>query len=101
MNIKILSEIEARAMFDNDAPELPIRTLNEAGKQEVTEFVRANSRTPDQHNLDAWFAQAEDEAGNTPWGGAIILEMPSRMTRSGNPATLNIEYANFDWSILE
>lgn len=97
--MKIITKAEAFALIDDDALELPVRTINDAGKREVAAFVARHATNPAQHNLDAWFAAAEQEAGNTALGGSIILEMPGRMTSSRHPETLNLDAACFDWSI--
>ncbi len=99
MNIKTITESEARALIAAEADELPFITISDSGRQAVRAWLQDVARLPGTHNSDAWYDEAEQAANNAAQGEAIGIEMSGRMTRTGNPAVLWMEPAHFEWSV--
>lgn len=100
--IRTITETEARALLASDeGAHAPWRELNEAGAQAVEQWVHATAADPDSHVMVAWYAaasRASDVADAND--SVIVVEMPGRMTASGNPETLRLDPAqHFDWHI--
>lgn len=99
MTARTISAAEARAILANeDAESLPFRIINDAGRAAVAQFVSAAAAEPELHSLDAWYTDAED-AANQAGEGAVIIEMSGRHTSSGNPRTLEMDDAHFEWVV--
>lgn len=97
---RTITATEARAIMANDEVDnLPSRIINEAGRAAVADFINSAAAEPERHNLEAWFADAEQAANDAGEGEAIIIEMRGLHTASHNPRTLTLEDECFDWII--
>ncbi len=97
---KIITTTEAHAIIQNeDSDFFPVRILNERGQTLVSEFVRKNASEPERINMGTYYSDAEDAAMNSGFGEAIILEIKSINSASGNPETITLDDSCFDWVI--
>ncbi len=95
-----ITEAQALKIISNEEAEnLPYRVINAAGRAAVATWVKTTARNPERHNLDAWYSDAESAANNGTIDEDIVIEMRGTMTESGNPVTLNIPSASFDWQV--
>lgn len=78
---------------------IPTPRINRAGVRAVDEFVGANHKTPKNVSLDAYYADAENEACNMLAGYSGILEIGTINSALGWPVTLRLSPDMFDWSI--
>lgn len=80
------------------AEALKVYTLNQEGAKLLADWVRNVAMRPDDHNMDAWAAKAEDAVNNAGQDESIIVEMRGFMTASGRPETLTLPRTAFDLS---
>lgn len=97
----ITADQAAAIMADEDAEHIPLRVLNEAGQRAVTQWLRKTCRAADHRSFGPWFAQAEQAAADAQPGEDIIIEAKARETINGQPATLKLDPAHFDWQVGE
>jgi hypothetical protein len=82
---------------------MKIYTLNEEGKRQVLDFLRAHLEGHALDNLDSakaqdsWFTDAENDA--TEYGGGF--EIPARMSTTGNPIPVTFGPECFDAEEIE
>ena len=100
MTIRSISFAEARAILSNEEAEnLPYRTINDAGRSAVAQFVNSEAAEPERHSLDAWCSEAEQAANDASEGADFSIEMSQHKTASRTPRVLWLGDAHFDWII--
>ncbi len=100
MTIRTITADAARAICaDDEAEHLPYRTLTEAGRAAVAQWVHATAREPERQVLDAWYTAAEDAAGDAGVDEDVIVEMRGMVTASGRPETLRLGDAELEWRV--
>lgn len=77
----------------------PTARINQVGIGALADWLDANTKTP--HNHHAWYGEAEAEASNLLAGIDASLEIRGLQSRSGNPATLKLQPAWFDWELVD
>lgn len=97
---KTITESEAlQIIADDEAENMPYRVINAAGRAAVATWVKTTASESDRHNLDAWYTDAERAANDAIVGESIRIEMRGMHTASGNPVTLDLPAAAFDWVV--
>lgn len=100
MNARTISNAEAFEIFANeDAETLPLRVINEAGRSAVAQFINVAAFDAAGHNLNAWYADADQAANDACPGEMVTIEMRGMYTVSGHPETLRLDDGHFDWII--
>ena len=89
----------AAQSWPDDDEHCPTPRINGAGARAVDEFVAAHHATPQNVSLDAFYADAEQEACNLLAGYDGSIEIGTIHSRTGNPVTLRLSPEIFDWSV--
>lgn len=79
--------------------ELPIARLNQAGVDYLTAQISKLAKRP--HNIPAYFADAEINAGDMLQGYDADIEIRAMFTVSGRPEVISLDKSHFDWRVSE